>query len=299
MSNSTINTQPPQRLLLATDFDARTDRALERAKQLATQWRAKLTIVTVREGPREPNEVLRWIDSDGKDYGDDVVRHAVAKEFSGSNVPVSLHIANGEIAPAIQEVATQFDIELVVVGMARCETLGRFLLGSTTERLSHLLKQSLLVVRSRVSGSYQRIVIASDFSPNSLNTVKTAMRLFPRCDLHVFHAHAAMSPLPPTDPSVADNMTDSVVQVEGLRFLDTCNLDSENHSRLKLVIKEGPLEVELGNYVRSNDVDLVVAGLKERSGLMDVLVGRPTDRLLHWLSCDTLIVPYRDQKGGA
>lgn len=53
---------PPARLLLATDLCAHCDRPLDRAKQLALEWQSELVILTVREGPRTPDEVSAWLD---------------------------------------------------------------------------------------------------------------------------------------------------------------------------------------------------------------------------------------------
>lgn len=296
MTENFIGTQTPQRLLLATDLSARCDRALERAKQLAQQWRASLALVTVRDGPQEFDQVLRWIDSDGKDYGDDVARRAVEKEFAGSDMQASLHIVRGEVASAIQEVAVRLDSQLIITGMARCETLGRFLLGSTTERLSRALRELLLVVRNRVSGRYQRIVIASDFSMASRRAVELVLHLFPGCDLLIYHACTPMlsNQIKEQDDTVRSSCPHA--QVEGRDFLDACDIGRDARNRTRMVIEQLPLESGLKDYVRSHDVDLVVLGSKERTHLMDTLLGSAVDDLLHCLPCDTLIIPYRHQE---
>lgn len=281
----------PQKLLLATDLSERSDRALERAKQLAHEWHSRLDVVTVVDGPQDPDQVLRWIDSEDQDFGYDVIRRRVQKDFSGSGVAMHLHILRGDVPKAIQEAAALLGSELVIAGMARGEGLWRILLGSTTERLASRIEQPLLAVRNRLYAPYERIVIATNFSRISLHHMEKTVRLFP--DRHFVIYHACQPPL----PKLTDNQNearspayDSAVD-ESLKFLDSCNLTPGVRERVRMVIEEKTLGAGLGSYVRDHDIDLVVTGAGAARGIVNILRGTTTDQLLHWLPCDTLILP--------
>ena len=75
----------PRKLLLATDLSARCDRPLERAKALAAQWNAHLTLLTVREGPQVPAEVVQWLaGSEASTEAEFAARRDIAREFEGA-----------------------------------------------------------------------------------------------------------------------------------------------------------------------------------------------------------------------
>lgn len=286
---------PPARLLVATDLSARCDRALDRTAQLAQQWQAAMLVLNVLEPAQAPDLTLAWA------YGKDVDNAAIARrqlqqDLASIASDFSVRIVEGDAAEAIRAVADEQDCGLIVTGMARNETFGRFLTGSTVERLARSVQQPLLVVRSRPHGAYRNIVVASDFSESSRHALIAALRFFPAHRLSLYHAHQA--PLSAAaDASVAsqksENLAASVknnIQQEYETFLQTCALSADDRNRISMVAGQGALETALTDHVRKHGVDLVVMGTHGRSGLMSALLGSAAAKLLDWLPCDTLIV---------
>jgi nucleotide-binding universal stress UspA family protein len=91
----------PQQLLLATDLCMRCDRPLDRAKQLASEWQAHLSVLTsgARGTDRRPRSI-------------------------------SIVIGHGGVADAISHQAQSAGTELVVLGVHRQSTLSRVFVGS-------------------------------------------------------------------------------------------------------------------------------------------------------------------------
>jgi nucleotide-binding universal stress UspA family protein len=282
---------PAQRLLLASDLSERSDRALERTIELARAWHGKVDVVTVMKGPQGPDQVFQWMTRGEHDGGDDLAWLQVQKDFMGSGLNVCLHIARGDVAAAVRDAAAVLGSQLVIAGTTRSETLWQRLVGSPTQRLSHQLTQPLLAVRNRVYGSYQRIVIAADFSKSLSHLVETARRLFPGRALTLYHAcPSPSSALLPT-PRTVDAMAYRCAVTARGPFPVSCELPETEGERLRLVVEAKALTLGLGSYVRSHDVDLVIAGTRPRAALHTVLLGAATDGLLHGLSCDVLLVP--------
>lgn len=282
-------TGPPTSLLLATDFSARCDRALDRAAQLAGEWRAKLVVLNVLETPQAPDLILEWAASYDDESRIRIAHRQLQHDLAGLDIQASIRIVRGETASAIRETAIDADCGLIVTGMARNETFGRFMPGSTVERLARTVPQPLLVVRNRARNAYRRIVVATDFSDSSRHALNAAARFFPDRELILYHAHTVhLADLPGKAPDARINL--DVEKSQCASFLAASDLPAELHSRLRVVIERGTLETALVNYVREHDVELVVMGTHGSSGLMNILLGSAAARLLDWLPCDTMIV---------
>lgn len=280
---------PPRRLLLSTDLSARCDRAFDRAVQLAAEWQAELIALKVLENPQAPDQLLAWSGGDDQEW----IRTATRKlerDLDGVGIRAGMRLARGgDVAQTVRETAEDSGSGLIVTGMARNETLGRFLLGSTVERLARTVPQPLLVVRERVHGPYRRIVVATDFSASSAHALQATVRLFPGREYVLYHAYQTpLAGLPGKD--VYGGTARAIEQGECAAFLANVDLPAPARARLRTVIEHGSLATVLTRYVREHDIELVAMGTHGRSGLMNVMLGSTAARLLDWLPCDTLMV---------
>lgn len=280
---------PPSRLLLATDLCAHCDRPLDRAKQLALEWQSELVILTVREGPRTPDEVSAWLDGEATVSALELAaRRELQEEFAGSGVAPTLQVRDGEVVDAIVDTAGTLGDGLVVTGASRDEGFQQLIFGSTTERLAQGLAQPLLVVRQRTRGAYARILVANDFSDASRRALETAVRLFPGRRIVLFHVLEALA-----EP-VADAVPEMLAASE--RFLDGCALPPGARQHIAPFIGHGGVTGTIARYAHEHALQLVVLGVRERSSVARVFMGSRSDDLLLHLACDTLLV--RAPEGG-
>lgn len=279
---------PPQRLLLATDLCARGDRPLDRARQLAREWRAELAVVTVRDGPQTPEEVASWLEGGPTVHAFELAaRRELAEEFAGSGVTPTLQVLEGEVTGSILATAGGMPDAMVVVGASRDESFQQLILGSTAERLSQGLAQPLLVVRQRTRGPYERIVVANDFSPAARRALDTALRLFPGRRitlLHVLEGGAGA-----LGDTLAAAIEDAMARSEG--FLDSCALAPEARALVDSAAVQGRVAEAVARYALENMVQLVVLGVRRHSSVARVFMGSRSDDLLQHLACDSLLVP--------
>jgi nucleotide-binding universal stress UspA family protein len=308
MGDAAATNGTPIRLLLATDLSARCDRALDRAIQLAAEWNAELLALKVVESPHvlehrlsrpkakdDGVAIIRGRRRPGPESPDELQRD-FQEELRDTGIEASLRLGQGEVADAVERTAAETCARLVITGMARSERLGRFLLGSTVERLASRLPQPLLVVRGRARGAYRRIVIATDFSASSADALRTAIRFFPEHELVLYHACR----LPPgsrrqpggSERIAAEPVAAGAAQEDYARFLAGIDLPDGTRERLSLRTEAGALASVLPRYVREQGVDLLVMGARgrDRGGLVGALLGSTGVRLLHRLPCDSLIV---------
>ena len=279
----------PNQLLLATDLSARCDRATERATQLARQWNAKLDVVSVLEQPVAPDQLLGRLVSAEPASEEEALARAMEHEFHGNETIGRMHIARGEPIDAIARQAKDCNADLIVTGMARNETFGRFLLGTTVETLSRNVEQPLLVVRNRVHGNYERIVVSSDFSEASRQALVKTVEMFPNQEIVLYHVFS----LPLAGLGGADTeqkMADQVRNEEAVEFLNNSGLSAEQRRWIRVVVEVGAMESQMARYVRTHNTQLVVMGSHGRTGLLNMLIGSAAARMLEWLPCDSIIV---------
>lgn len=281
--------RPPARLLLASDLSARCDRALDRAAQLAGQWKAELVVLNVADAPQAPDLALAWAADHDDSLGLRYALQQLQADVEGLVLKAELRVVRGDAAERIREEANSSGSGLVISGMACDEPFGRYLVGSTVQRLTRTLAQPLLVVRGRVRGPYRRMVVATDFSESSRHALHAAVRYFPAADLTLYHARPSHG-IEAESAETADRLNTAIRQGECAEFLAASQLPAETGNRLQVLIERGPLALSLTRYVREHGVDLVVMGTHGRTGLLNVLIGSSAARLLDWLPCDTMIV---------
>ena len=111
---------------------------------------------------------------------DDLGEHA--------NLDIDIVVDHVEAVDLIQEAASRSGCELIITGMARDETLGRFFLGSTVNALARKTDVPVLVVKSRPRQPYSHVIVATDFSDGSRCALESALALFPIAEITLFHA---------------------------------------------------------------------------------------------------------------
>lgn len=283
---------PPRRILLATDLSARCDRALDRAAALASAWKAEIVAVHALEqsGDVFTQEVERRLPSwrrapDPVRLVEEQLRHDMLQ----TGVDIQAVVEKGEAPDVVLRHAEAQACELIVIGIARDETLGRFGLGTTVDRLLRRTRIPLLIVKQRPRGPYRDMLVATDFSESSRHALRTAVALFPDTRCSLFHAFD-----PPAIRLGAAAENEEQHRTAALKdcaeFLADARLPDDRRAGCAILAEHGRPNVLIRQYVRDNGVDLVVLGAQGRSALFNVFIGSTAKEVLSSLPCDALVV---------
>lgn len=274
----------PDRILLGADLSARSDRAIDRAVQLARQHGAELVALHVMEGGQGADEVS-W-----GHLTPDTIKARVLRELDAGGVDVTVALAEGRASDALLKVADERGCGLIVVGVSRSDPFGRSQLGATTERVISRAHAPVLVVKDRDHGPYRSMVAATDFSDSSMHALETAAGYFPSLEATLFHAYRV-----PYEGFTSREGSGEWFEAEDDRerqaFMDRLKLTPKFRERMKVVIEYGSIHELLDVYVRSAGVDLAVAGTHGRSGIFDIPLGNEVKGLVASIPCDMLVVP--------
>jgi nucleotide-binding universal stress UspA family protein len=277
--------------MLATDLTAASDRAFDRAVQLAAEWDAMLTVCHVVEA----SSLRPW----GIEHRIKIAETEVERLLRGSEGmlkrKISRHIILGDPAERVIEHARGIGSDLLITGPAQVKVIGDKLFGSTAARILRHARQPLLAVRRRAEGPYRKVAVAVDFSDSSRDAYFCGRTLFPRAEFTLIHAYD-MSP--DWFGRNADRSMDIVEAEEKARVIRKAQQDLEDLTanvdtadlKSASVLAQGTPETVFGSYVDEHWPDLVVTGTHGRTGVQEAMIGSVTERFLHVLSCDVLAV---------
>lgn len=292
MAETKRKSRAQPKILLATDLSFRCDRALDRVVLLARQWEARIVALHVLEQTAEMIEARRrWNLPSWRRPTDPafIARHQLRGDMHATGVPMTVLVQEGDPADVIGQVAAQRGCELIVTGIARDETFGRFVLGTTVEQLARRADTPVLVVKNRVRSDYRHVVVATDFSDASRHALETAVRLFPDGRLTLFHAYdipyGGLIDVDRQHDAFRKSATD-----ECAAFVAAADIPATARRHIKMVAEYGAPAALLNGYVHETSADLVVLGTSGRSGVLAMLVGSTANRILAALPCDTMIM---------
>ena len=260
-------------VLLASDFTARSDRPTERAIHLAGEKDGTLIIAHVLE----------------KDSGSDeeAVADRLKADLPPSTEDAELIIRRGAAPKALVTIASERASDLIVTGVARYNSIGDYFLGTAVDHIIRNATQPVLVVRRRVTGSYDRLLVATDLSNCSRAALLAAAAMFPQASITLVHAFHV-----PYEGWLKSDDVKAEVRVEAQEELDTflAKIAPELRERLDARLGEGEIGTVIARDLAVANADLLVLGTHGRSGFAHATIGSQAEALLASVDVDVLMV---------
>ncbi|MGV1015702.1 MAG: universal stress protein, partial [Methyloceanibacter sp.] len=148
-----------QRILVATDFSTRSDRALRRASLLARQSAAQMILVHVIDDD-QPQRLVEFKRREATAFLQDLVKTLCADD----GLPCESRVVLGVPFQRIIDTADELNADLIVLGPHRRQILRDTFLGTTAERTIRYSRHPVLMANAPPSGPYRSILIATDLS---------------------------------------------------------------------------------------------------------------------------------------
>ena len=217
-------------------------------------------------------------------------------------------IATGHTADEISRLAEVKSADLVIAATHGRSGLKRFLLGSVTERLMRILPCPLLIVPGPVPDApdvidqplrFQRILIGCDFSPDADLAFRYGLSLAQEFQSELYLVHVIEKPAYPIPAdNTAGNEDDfQPVMQNHLKEKLTALIPPEalNWCSPNMVLLEGQPDEELTRYAVSQNIDLIVLGVRGQGLVEKLFVGSTTDRVVRRAPCPVLSVCTKAQ----
>ena len=278
-----------KRLLLATNLEPHSDRAMERAVQLAQQFDAGLTVLyAVGSGG-----IRRLRDTLPLHHIETEMRRHLDTIPGARDVAPMVVAVRGEVENAMVEYAMLWKADLMIAGRPQPPDMPFSV--TSVERICVASSLPLLTVSSKCFGPYGNALVPVDFSPIARKVAATAAAMVPVGSMELLYVYDL--------PSSAGD-----IRLEADAFADDfAPLLAEIGVKHRLVSTRTMVGTPVESIVRAVSAppatELVVMGTSGRSGVGRALVGSVAHEVLERLPCDVLIVksdsPVPNQLGSS
>lgn len=280
-------------ILVATDLSVRSDRALQRALNLAKIYKAKLTILYV-------------IDEDGPEVLHKELSKLGKKEISESlkgkdkNIECKIEVVTGVPHVKILQTALKIKADMVVIGLHRHTSKGNSMMGNVIERVIKASLKPVLVVKERAEPEYKKILVAFDFNSHSKNSLKLALNLFPGANFTLMHSYhmpflgvagVSSSALEMEHKEDCENEMNETVKEVVSTLSDSSKKSRPAASyKIKNKLENGSIIDVLNKEVLNSKTQLMVIGTHGRSGISKLLSLNVAETFLIDPPCDVLVI---------
>lgn len=293
---------PLTRILVAIDFSAQSEAALEQAIVLAEHTGAALELlwvedripasaVTLGHAFEELDRVLAATHDESATQLADLARQARER-----NLVVSHHVARGHADEAIVERAEQEAVDLVVVGTKGLTGLKRFFLGSVAEKVVRMSHTSVLVARGHLP-RFGRVLVATDFSPASERALDLAMGLAAHdAEVVLFHAWQyppgtmGMATALPKHGDPLAELRDQLIAHNVRRGELLCQRAGNPGQTVRFVQSHGAPAHEIQSQLEAQAYDLVAVSTHGTRGFRRFLLGSVAEVTVRHAPCSVLVV---------
>jgi len=275
-----------QKLLMATDLSARSDRALQRALALAHQLGAKLEVIHI-VSETVPESIAEQHEASARK----TIEQLLASLPSAADVKPELAIICGHGYEEILYHALESGAELIVLGITRHTTYELFY-GTTAERIIRFGNLPVLLVKEPVVHDYGRVLVAADNSPAAQRALEFAAAIAPGAEFHLLHAIDV--PFtgflgPETEAQIRQERERNFKNAfeKGLRA--QAERLGNGGLRATFHLEEGEIVSVIRDQAARLAPDLLAIGSHGGSGLRHALVGSVAGRMLSDPPVDVLV----------
>lgn len=281
----------PARILLATDLTNRSDRALDRATQLARQWNAELLVVHAVEdvdaSSFDPRDTYpSWRRSAGRDLK---IEKRIRADLRGDVKNLRILVEYGRAVQVILDVVEREQCDLVIIGMESDESLQRMFYEGKVRELVRKSPVSVLVVKGRPAGAYRHLLVGTDFTPESRYGLEVAAASFPQSRITLMHAFEMPYLGLGTDAPLGENFY-ATERAAIQDFIRDSDIPDQARRNIRPVVEHGAPGLMLRRYVEDHEADLTVIGAFGRGFLFHLLVRGETPHIVDAVPSDVLLV---------
>ena len=298
-------TSPLRHLLVATDFSAASEQAVERAMQLARVQGAAVTLLHVV--PASLWEDARGLLAGVLDVASpealllqqaNRLQRRADELAADSGLQVTQQVRYGRPAAELAAAAAALQADLLVVGAHGAHPIREVTVGTTAQKLLRISPCPVLVVKRAPAGPYRCALAGTDFSTPSAAALALARTIAPTAALHLLHAFEL-----PYDGMMrhAGVEETTAVQYQALaRERQMLDLDGWATAQgvapgaRTLHVSHGYAATQVETWVRKLGADLVAIGAHGKSEIEVTFLGSVSLHTVMSAPCDVLL-----QRGSA
>lgn len=281
-----------KKIMVATDFSERSDRALRRATLLARQLEATMLLVHVVDDD-QPRRIMET----ERDEAAALLRQTAATLRDVDGVTCETRVILADPFVGIAQAVADATPDLLVIGPHRRQVLRDVFIGTTAERTIRSVECPVLMVNATSAGHYRHVLQTTDLSDGSRDALRRlqALGLADRARtslLHVFNAPALRLVMGQAmakedrEQCLADERNEATIALS--RFAASTGL-GEVRQLTRYEASAAPHEIL--KAAGEEQADLIVMSTHGLSGLGKMLIGSVTAQVLRTAQIDILAIP--------
>ncbi|MEY5061630.1 MAG: hypothetical protein RIS45_1551 [Planctomycetota bacterium] len=276
------------RIVVAIDFSQPSMRALDWAEALAEGRPSSIVAVHAIE-PTPLAHMAEAADALIVRAEERVSRVCVSIARKG--IPIEPYCAVGRPWSVVNDAVRQRGADLVILGNRGLSPIKRTLLGSNADRILRAVSAPALVVHaSDAPRGHIRVLVATDFSQDSEDTIAAFRRIFVRSsvrlDVRVLHATVPPEVIESVDVPLVERFDWESLEVQAQQMVHGTaavfradGIDTTEH-----VVRGGASRAILAEG-RGWRADLLVLGRRGSSGFERFILGSTAERVMHSAPC--------------
>jgi nucleotide-binding universal stress UspA family protein len=281
-----------RRIMFATDFSTRSDRALRRAELRARQSGAELDLVHVVDDDR-PRHIVEREAAEALALLEDLARSLRGDDGIACNARIVLDDPFAGIVAAVADRGP----DLLVIGPHRRQVLRDVFVGTTAERTIRSVACPVLMVNGPPAAPWRHVLLTTDLSEASRGALARFATLDAGAgaDLTLLHVFAA--------PALRLAMSDTLAAEDRETYLRELRQEAQGALSALAADLPGPrpaLVARPEETTAAQDIlaaadslsaDLIVVSTQGRNALTRLLLGSVTDQVLRAAPVDVLAIP--------
>ncbi len=291
-------------IFCATDISDFSNHAVSWGIALAREFSAKLyvchvvdfpTSITYGDGP------IFFVDQQSQAIGN--ANRQLEQLVGDKEIQWEPLVTIGHAGDEISRLAKEKNADLAISATHGRSGLKRLILGSVTERLMRTLHCPLLIVRgpkhdlnilSEQGIRFKKILVGCDFSEDSALAFQHGLSLAQefQSELHLVHVMEPpvyMDMFKPSAEPREELQADLQVQIKN-KLKKMVPKEAFNWCTPQTVLLDGPSHEELIRYAKTNEIELIVLGIRGQSLVERLFIGSTTDRVVRQTTCPVLSV---------
>lgn len=268
-----------KKILVATDGSEFSESATGLAIEVAKQFGAKLTVMTMvllgEDLEMVGTHAMRAVEETAAQGRLD----KVMAQAKAAGVACEGMVRHGEEPyEEIVDAAEEIEADLIVMGRRGQRGLARMMVGDATAKVVGYAPCPVLIVPRGAKMWQGRIVLATDGSAHSEAAAASALSIAERCKLPLTVVSATVSSHNDARKAEARQAADKVAELAKRRGV----------AGEALVVEGRPDDVVVSTAA-SKSADLIVVGSHGRTGLAKILLGSISERIIGAATCPVLV----------
>lgn len=281
-------------VVVGTDFSKKCALATQRAARVAVDSGAPLFLVHVVStvGPTAAVPMMEpWLGKQATTVGSHeesvkTIQKTSERMLERLELPAGVKVHRltraGDPREVLLEVARNNKARVIVVGShAPAGVLKTYFLGSTADRLLRTGTCPILLAKKK-GGGYKKILVAVDFSPMSVEVVRTAHELFPNAKFVL----GTVVPLPRGEKLTKTRAVELEISLRALA--GEAGLDGDD---IEVSVSTGDPRHGILALGVARQPDLIAIGTHARTGVARFLIGSVAEFVTRMSPVDVLAVP--------